>query len=78
MKEEIELLARRLCDDPRIATRTLWRMIKDIDEEMRLVAKSDRPVPRTVAELREIVARACLLRQELDHERGNEIPARRS
>ena len=77
MNEEVDRLARRLSGDPRITTRTLWRMLKDIDGEIRAVSRAGDSVPHAVAKLREIVARACLLRRELERTRAGDTPASR-
>lgn len=76
MKEEVEKLARRLSSDPRITTGTLRRMLKDIDTEIRTALSEGVSVPHAIAELREIVARACLLRRELERT-GGHTPASR-
>ena len=77
MNEEIERLARRLADDPRITTGTLRRMLKDIDAETREVLRMGNPVPHAVRKVREVVARACLLRRERESTRTDDAPSSR-
>ncbi len=78
MDGEVDRLARRLCADPRIATGTLRRMLKDIDDEIRAVLASGEHLPRAISSVREVVARACLLRREIERNPAGETPSSHS
>lgn len=60
----IEELAERMAGDPKIATPTLERILNDIDQSIAELTGSGDPVPATVRQVREVVALACLMRQE--------------
>lgn len=53
-------------------------MLKDIDGEIRAVLLAGDPLPHSVQNVREVVARACLLRQEIERSRADDVPSSRS
>lgn len=67
--EDLNKLARRFSDNDRIATPTLRRILRDIDDEMHSLADAGAAVPQAVRELRDVVARACLMREEAERQR---------
>lgn len=64
--DELNRLARLLSENDHIASPTLWRILADIDGEIDALVRAGVPVPRRVRDLREISARACLLREEAE------------
>ncbi|MGN6551113.1 MAG: hypothetical protein ACTHJ3_14625 [Pararhizobium sp.] len=66
MTRTFDELVHRLAGDPRIATRSLWRILKVIDDEIYQVSRDGTAVSATVRQLREIMARSYLARLEAE------------
>lgn len=64
MKSDFESLARRLTADQRVGTSVLRRVLTVVDEEIDGMARQRIAVPPTLRHLRDVVAQACLARQE--------------
>lgn len=72
MRSDFESLASRLTAEGKIATPVLKRILAVVDNEIEGMVRQRINVPLALRHLRDVVARACLVR--LEEERGASSP----